>query len=318
MKKILFSVFILVLDMISLCIAEGIDVFWLSQKGTPAQLKEALDNGANFNISRRVDEVADTDIHDLLFDSGETPLHHAASYNRNPESIKFLISLGLDVNAMAGSGQSVIETPLSCAIRNKNIEAAKELLKAGANPNSYSSQGYSSAGSPLDIVAIEYNGDYKLAKDIIEALIQAGGYINNHSELTAEDIASLNEYEEEFAKYKAIFLPMNQWKSNNPFDNIRDFSSSATSNLLGTLTPLMYAVLCGNYDVVDILLDAGANADIRSSENKTALDYANGLSNNSRFHRSDILKKIKAATTGSTINTNVGTCASIQEITGRE
>lgn len=57
--------------------------------------------------------------YDYDFDT-MTPLHTAAAKNHNPESIKFLLSLGLDVNAPAEAGNTVLETPLTCAVRNKN------------------------------------------------------------------------------------------------------------------------------------------------------------------------------------------------------
>ncbi len=169
MRKTILAGILGVLMCASLCLAEEIDVFWLAEKGTSKQLQEALNDGAKFNVEN---------------EDGETPLHRAASSNKNPDAIKFLIEQGLDVNAVLteeyGAGNANIDTPLSCAVRNKNIAAIKELLKAGADPE-YWSIGYSyssgniASGSMFHLVAVEYTEDASLAKDIIEALVEASG-----------------------------------------------------------------------------------------------------------------------------------------------
>ena len=301
MKKSVFVLFF-VLSMIthsSPILAEEIDVFWLAEKGTPAQLKDALEKGAKFNVKRSIfdfDDDSDIDIDNWLFESGETPLHRAAAYNHNTESIKFLIAQGLDVNAEGSTGNGISGNPLTCAIKNKNLEAVKELLRGGANPNSRSSESYNSSGSPFNIVAGEYKNNFSLAKKVIEALVEAGGNVNDYEEMTALDIAELSKYELEFAKYKAIFLPKNRWTSDNPFGNLHEISNASIGYLLATLTPLMYAVLNDNPDVVSILLDVGADAGISSAENKTALDYANEFFENSRLKKSPVFEKLRAST----------------------
>jgi len=96
---------------------ENLNVFKLAETGTPKQLKNAVKNGVNFNVERNFE---DEDEHSL-FDYGETPLHRAAYYNNNADSINFLISQGLNVNAEASSGNSNFGTPLYCAVSNGNI-----------------------------------------------------------------------------------------------------------------------------------------------------------------------------------------------------
>lgn len=294
-KRLLLTILILSF-IVSPCVADEIDVFWLVDRGTPAQLKEALDKGAKFNVKRSIsdfDNLDDMDVNGWLCEYNETPLHRAAAYNKNPEVIKFLIEQGLDVNAEGYMGHSVI-TPLSCAVEKKNVEAIKELLKAGANSSVYIS---SRIPTPLHFIAVQYKNSPDDVKSMIEAIKNASGDVNVHTELSQEDIADLNKYEEEFAKYKTIFLPRNQWKSDDPTDNIRDFSNATTGNLLATLTPLMYAVLYDNTDVVNILLDVSADANIKSVEGKTALDYANELPDSSALKKSPAFEKLKAATT---------------------
>ena len=112
---------LLVLLCIVLCYTpcEGkvrIDVFALAEHGTPEKLQKAVLEGANFNVKSDLDDGGkNLDFDSIIFDYGDTPLHHAAMYNHNHASIKFLVSLGLDVNAKASSGNTIIADPLSCA-----------------------------------------------------------------------------------------------------------------------------------------------------------------------------------------------------------
>ena len=86
-------------------------MFKLAEQGTPAQLEDALKKGAKFNVERRINDFNDyNDVNDDYwpFDIGETPLHRAAHYNHNTESIKFLIEQGIDINATAEVGNSAL------------------------------------------------------------------------------------------------------------------------------------------------------------------------------------------------------------------
>jgi ankyrin repeat protein len=61
---------------------------------------------------------------------GDTPLAIAASYNANPEVLRFLIASGADVNAADESKM----TPLMRAAReNPNPEVLEVLMDAGAD-----------------------------------------------------------------------------------------------------------------------------------------------------------------------------------------
>ena len=84
------------------------ELFTLAETGTPDQLKEAVAKGADFNVVRYgfSAEEAGINTEDWLFYNGETPLFRAAYYNHNSESIRFLISLGLNVNTYADHGGS--------------------------------------------------------------------------------------------------------------------------------------------------------------------------------------------------------------------
>ena len=287
MKKLLFIILF-----VSACYAEEIDVFKLAENGTPEQLQIALEHGAKFNVKRDIhdfDDYTKEDISDWLYDSDETPLHRAVAYNHNPESIKFLIAQGIDVNAVASCGNIAADTPLICALWYKNVIAVKELLKAGSDPNTWDSGGFSFTGTPLHIVAFNYNdkNDITIAKELITALIEADANVNNHEEIPPE---RLIEYE--LGDDKTIFSHQNQLIEGEPYFYIKIFSHATNGNFLMTLTPLMWAVFYDNPDMVNILLDFNADVNIRSVENKTAIDYANDLPKNSKIKNSSVFKRL--------------------------
>ena len=268
--------------------AGEIDVFLLARNGTSQQLKEALKMGANFNVSRKAYDYEKEEEHYTdTFEYGETPLHLAAMYNTNSGVIKFLIEQGLDVNAVATSGNTIFETPLSCAVKNRNIDAVRELLKAGADPNSASS---GNNGSMFHVVASEYK-NYSDAKTVIAELIKAKGNINTHDEITQEEFDDWLQYEER-ENFRV------KWSAYDPLGGpSRTLSHAARDNFLSTFTPLMFAVLYDNPDVVNLLLDAKADPNIRNLEGKTAFDYAVSMPNRTKIKRSPAFKRLKSLTT---------------------
>ena len=297
MKKLIF--FIIFCLNISVCFAEEIDVFKLVENGTPEQLQSALKQGAKFNVERNMSDF-DEDTFEAPdywpFDTGETPLHRAAAYNRNPESINFLIEQGLDVNAVASMGNYASLNPLACALFSQNTVAVKELLEAGANPNDWVTGGYNFIGTPFHIIALDYD-DASLAREIIGELVKAGGNINSYEELSPEEVRDLRGSKTEFGKNHTIFLPRNQWTNDDPFYNMTDFFSHyAMGTFLTTFTPLMWAVIYDKPEIVDIFLDFNADVNLRSIEDKSAVDYANDLPYASKIKKSSAFERLQSNT----------------------
>ena len=274
MKKLL-SIILLLLSSFA-CFAEKIDVFKLAENATPEQLQEAVARGADFNVERygaRAEEAGiNTD--NWLFYNGETPLFRAAYYNNNPKSIRFLISLGLNVNTYADYGGSggFGGTPLSCAIKAGNIGAVQELLKAGANPNAFCKDDNEEI-RVFQVIARIADSNKKLAQDITRMLIKAGLKINDHNEYKKEEKASEDDVLMRFGSFDILY-------------------SSRTN--------LIYAVIDDNPNLVDILLDFKADPDIRDITNKVALDYAMELPINSKIKRSSAFRRLRRLTTAKT------------------
>ena len=281
---------------VSLCCAGEVDVFELSKRGTPSQLKEALKAGAVFNVSRDYDASNDDAENDeeSLFSWGETPLHLAAAYNHNPDSVKFLISQGLDVNAEGENGLGISGTPLSCAIWNRNFTAAKVLLEAGADPDYWFIVWFSCGTAFHEAASItDSSSDIRF---MIEALTKAGGNINVHEEFDSEErqefLAELKT-----GGYDSLTLKNGKIDPEDPF-NVGDLRLSRGGILSAesSCTPLMYAVLYDNPDAVNVLLDFRADTKIRSIEGMTAFDYAKHLPKDSKLRKSPAYERLKKAT----------------------
>lgn len=280
---------------VSLCCAGEIDVFELSKRGTPSQLKEALKAGAVFNVSRDYhgeEEDGDYEAQERIFDMGETPLHLAAAYNPNPDSIKFLVSQGIDVNEDGSEGNGTSGTALSCAMWHNNYKAAKALLECGADPNQWSVMWFYTATPFHDAARITDNSaDIRF---MIEALTKAGGDINIHDELDADEWQEMLDNLKSAGYDSPILTDGKITDTEGPFQF--RLSRVETLNFETTCTPLIYAVLYDNPDAVNILLDYGADTSIRSAEGMRAFDYAKCLPKDSKLRKSPAYNRLKKAT----------------------
>lgn len=178
---------------------------------------------------------------------GRTLLMKAAQNGNNWE-IKSLLASGADVNLKDNDGW----TALMYAIRyQQNISIVETLINAGAKikvKNKYDL-------SPL-ILAASYNGNPEITKKILsyysvseKEVLQA--FVLMLSDNSSSDFAKLAKIEEFL--YKSIPL--------NTFYNGK--------------TPLMYAAqYSDSTKILNCLMEAGAITSIRSTEGKTAFDYA--------------------------------------------
>ncbi|MBQ6910391.1 MAG: ankyrin repeat domain-containing protein [Synergistaceae bacterium] len=161
MKKIIL-IFMFLCLWAFVCTAEESDPFLLAAAGTPEQMQAAYNRGVRFNVKDEADK---------------TPLHDAAISNHNPESIRFLIQQGIDVNAEWQTGTGF--TPLLTAVLNYNAEAVEELLKNAAAPNF-------TDGNLSSVLQHAVTLDKKPAerKRIVSALIKAGADVNYHDDIS--------------------------------------------------------------------------------------------------------------------------------------
>jgi len=153
----------------------------LVEHGTPAEVQEAIDRGANVNqrdwnngatpIVFAAQDNPDPEVLEVLVlagakldnrdSQGETPLFDAARSNPNPEVTSFLLKAGAKIDDRDKRGR----TPLiEAARRNPNPKVIMTLLKAGAKVNEVDNERM----SPLMWAANDGN------TGVIRTLLEAG------------------------------------------------------------------------------------------------------------------------------------------------
>ncbi len=179
--------------------------------------------------------------------SGATLLMRAAK-SGNEWQLKRLLEAGADVNLTDKDGW----TALMYAVRyNESLECTELLVNAKSDikiKNKY--------GSSALVIAACYNNNPK----VLEKLLK--NYKASDNELLRAFVFMLSEQNiSEDALLSKVNLFINM--------------SIPLNSLYDGKTPLMYAALYGSSNrVLKILLDNGASAKVRSTEGKTAFDYA--------------------------------------------
>lgn len=181
---------------------------------------------------------------DLQADMGHTALM-IAYYNNQPAVVTTLIEAKANVNIQDHKGSTL----LTDAIVKQDRQTVKQLLQAKANPNFL----FSNGSSPLQLACVMDDDA------IVDLLIKAGGLVN---------LAGGPELETPL--HKAC-------KSGNvEIVNIL-LSNGAVPNLLNLhgLTPLCIASTTGNVAIVRALLEAKADTELQSNEQRwTPLFFA--------------------------------------------
>ena len=136
------------------------------------------------DVSRCLNAGADPNTRD---EDGNTPLHEAVRYNKNPAVITALLKAGADVNARTpkteyGGG----ETPLHFAARKENPAVITAFARAGAEVNARDKWG----NTPLHDAAKKEN------PAVITALVAAGAEVNardQYGQTPLHEAATSNE-----------------------------------------------------------------------------------------------------------------------------
>jgi ankyrin repeat protein len=224
----------------------------LLQHGAAIEARSAYippDTGRGFegaiSRERRAEEVGP-----VIFASGEfTPLHLAARDGRF-EALKVLVESGADVNAIAADGKNA----LGIAIFNGNYVIADYLIDAGSDVNQPDAQRFSPLFWAVDRRNMETapNFPWVVTEDplpLIRKLLDKGADPN--------------------------------WL----VDNTPRARMRGGSPRIVFATALMRAAFSADLELVELLLEHGADPHIKSSDNETALAAAAGLGWISGFHK---------------------------------
>jgi ankyrin repeat protein len=200
---------------------------------------------------------------------GLTPLHFAAREGER-EAAELLIRAGADIDAVAADGK----TALGLAIYNGHYALASYLIEAGADVNHADAEGFPPLFWAVDRRNMEWNPGFPwtVTEDplpLIEQLLLAG--------------ADPNAY------------------VNNTPRSRRNFGGSPRVLFA---TSLMRAAYSGDIELVQLLLDHGADPLIRNSDNEGALlaasgygwidGYSQGRSNAERLQTMQLLVELGA------------------------
>lgn len=142
--------------LVKICLAIGLSL--VSVSGIGSALSSAKD-GVFEDVEALVNNNGGVDVNENYADG--TSALHWASYHNNLNGVEVLLAAGADVNATTDLGV----TPLWLAAQNGGAEIVQRLLEAGANPNITLRSGE----SPLMAAAKSGN------ETAVKALLEAGG-----------------------------------------------------------------------------------------------------------------------------------------------
>ncbi|XP_072193730.1 palmitoyltransferase ZDHHC13 [Excalfactoria chinensis] len=179
-------------------------------------------------------------------DKENVTLLHWAAINNRQELVKYYISKGAVVDQLGGDLNS---TPLHWAIRQGHLPMVILLLKCGADPSLIDGEGFSSIHLAVLFQHVP----------IVAYLISKGQNVD-----TAD-----------FNGFTPLMLSAQRVVGPEPTRFLLKFNPSlnAVDNIEKN-TALHWAVTSGNVSAVELLLEAGANMDIKNAKGETALDLA--------------------------------------------
>lgn len=193
----------------------------------------------------------DADI-DALNTEGQAPLHLASLYG-NPESVKSLLAGGANINIVDNDGN----TPLHITALYENHENLDEILKGNPDIDAVNNNGY----TPL-LLAVQQLENEK----VVEHLLLHGADVNI-TDRTKKNALLVSVYSNR-KEYIGIFLS----KGMDINSQDEDGNTSLHYPLRNVLRNKMF--LSFSKEIVNLLIDAGADPYIKNKEGKSPMDLA--------------------------------------------
>lgn len=201
---------------------------------------------------------------------GDTPLHSAARSGQ-PEMESLLIQHGAEVNARDNRGR----TALSLAAEGKHLEAVKVLLAAKADPNIVDQNGrtpLSYAGVNLELLRVLLTAKADPNLDTAKPpLIQAADGDNSAALALLLAQGASPEVRVGDDGVTPLLVTIRQSNTNGIAALLGASADVNVQNRFGA-SALHYAVRAGNPAVLQMLLEKGANPNVRNNQGQTPLD----------------------------------------------
>ena len=239
--------------------------------GEPALFAAAAYNAQPGVLQVLIDAGSDVN---APLEEGVTALMIAAALNPNPEVVESLLAAGADVEARTGAGQ----TPLMLAARhNINSQILDSLLTSGAKVDTRDDQGRTAL-----VHAVSSSGSDPI--EHVRVLLDRGANVHVQA---WQDGATPLMYAAEYNPY-AIWILRTLVGAGARLD-ARDYRG---------WTALMRSAAHGSdTDVIDVLLDLGADISLRSPSGETALDLMEANPDLDGSHVYWRLRELAAGTT---------------------
>jgi ankyrin repeat protein len=214
------------------------EIIRAAEKGKLQLLNELIAQGQDVNVSKR---------------DGWIPLM-AAVKNGRYEVVQRLLDKGADTNACKRDGW----TPLMEATKKGQLDVSKLLLARGADVNAQTKNGWTALLSAVDESRV----------DMVELLLETGADVNarKNDGWTALMEASAEGNFEVTKKLLAKGADVNAQVRLESFNNCNmsdGFIFRANKRIRLNWTPLMEAILQGQFKIAGLLLKEGANPNVR-------------------------------------------------------
>jgi ankyrin repeat protein len=262
-------------DLISELKLKGGKLLALSVSGKVTELMIAAIGNSKEVVEKIIRKGIDINAQD---EGGSTALFYAAAFNTK-EVVNTLIQAGSNIHHKDHNEYTAL---FYAAVSNSKV-VVEELVKAGSDIHAL-------AHYDTNIMLLASKNEHPSAKKMIEYLILNGVEINskdrnNNTSLMSAASTNSKEIVELFIKegdVNAVDIVnetalMNASYSNPRADVIEtliNFGSDIDAIDISGRTPLMKAVAFNTKEVIETLIRAGANKEIKSKDNMSAYDYA--------------------------------------------
>lgn len=272
-------------DVVLMLLERGADIDGRNETGDTAIISSA--RGGHIEIVRIL-LVAGASVNTKLIDevrgfSGETALN-AAAWAGHAGIVQLLLDAGARVNARGAYGH----TALIIAVRIGNQKVARMLLDAGAYIGADQAlyEAVERDDTPIVQMLLETGANANVrgsfrrtalmdaAKEgnaeVMQLLLQAGAKVNFKSQRGETALI----YAVGAGHTEIVRILLEAGAKLNSVSRSCAMPGGGTNSTSEKRTALMWACLFGHSEVVKILLEAGADVNAKSSEGKTALNFA--------------------------------------------